>query len=430
MRVATVNAFFVSLFSFVNRFFFMPQDVLQSIENRILLFLSRVSFTRLGLFAHLRDLYGINAEIRDLRLANLAAVLSTYIHNPRNVHYLHLSLTRIQRMHPARRFGRPATHLEHPACSWLSARAYFIERVQETPDEVYERALPSPERRAEIDLPLPSIQRILYSSLRQNERPMWSRYLRNRIHDRGWNSALFMQGFQKCPRATTQAQRWHLFRIHFNGHMSSTRVHAALPSVAVLPCPLCGGTDSASHLLECPTTRAAFDFAADALPLGAAYHGSWSELFFQSPLADAAFTFTLALFSAAWSCRGAVLRGQHCRGAPPAVHQTHLAACIARGLEHPGLLSGSSATQAERRLARIQPPTEIPPDADLAQSDGGYGLSAAHVMTGVWGAAWWSAGRDRSLPPSATAAGVCPQPSSNNIAEFFGFRASLRRALR
>ena len=51
-------------------------------------------------------------------------------------------------------------------------------------------------------------------------------------------------------------------------------------------------------------------------------------------------------------------------------------------------------------------------------------------MTGVWGAAWWSAGRDRSLPPSATAAGVCPQPSSNNIAEFFGFRASLRRALR
>ena len=131
---------------------------------------------------------------------------------------------------------------------------------------------------------------ILYSSLRQNERTMWSRYLRNRIHDKCWNSALFMQGFRKCPRATTQAQRWHLFRIHFNGHMSSTRVHAALPSVAVLPCPSCGGTDSAPHLLECPTTRATFDLAVDALPLGAAYHGSWSELFFQSPLADAAFT--------------------------------------------------------------------------------------------------------------------------------------------
>ena len=96
---------------------------------------------------------------------------------------------------------------------------------------------------------------------------------------------------------------------------------------------------------------AAFALAADALPLGAAYHGSWSELFFQSPLADAAFTFTLALFSAAWSCRGAVLRGQHCRGAPPADHRAHLAACVARALDHPGLLSGSSETREERRLA-------------------------------------------------------------------------------
>ena len=32
--------------------------------------------------------------------------------------------------------------------------------------------------------------------------------------------------------------------------------------------------------------------------------------------------------------------------------------------------------------------------------------------------------------PSAYAAGLCPSPSSNNIAEFYGFRASLRRALR
>ena len=133
------------------------------------------------------------------------------------------------------------------------------------------------------------------------------------------------------------------------------------------------------YLLECPTTRAAFDIAVDALPLGAAYHGSWSELFFQSLLADAAFTFTLALFSAVWSCRGAVLKGHHCRGVQLADHRAHLAACIARALEHPGLLSGSSATQAERRLARIQPPTEIPPDADLAQSDGGDGLSAART---------------------------------------------------
>ena len=60
----------------------MPQDVLQSVENRILLLLSRISFARLGIFAHLRDLYGIHAEIRDIRLANIAAILSTYIYSP------------------------------------------------------------------------------------------------------------------------------------------------------------------------------------------------------------------------------------------------------------------------------------------------------------------------------------------------------------
>ena len=113
----------------------MPQDVLQSIENRILLLLSRVSFARLGIFAHPRYLYGMNTEIRDIRPANIAALLSTYIHNPRNIQYLHLSLTRIQRTQHARRIGRPAKNLEHPACSWLNARAFSIERVQETPDE-------------------------------------------------------------------------------------------------------------------------------------------------------------------------------------------------------------------------------------------------------------------------------------------------------
>ena len=128
---------------------------------------------------------------------------------------------------------------------------------------------------------LPSIQNILYNYVRMSGH-VWPRYLRNRIHDKGWNFAHLVQGFQNCPQATTQAQRWHLFRIHLN-RQSSTRVHAALPNLAVLPCPLCGGTYSASHLLECPSTRAAFELAVDALRLGAAYHGNWSGLFFQSP---------------------------------------------------------------------------------------------------------------------------------------------------
>ena len=115
---------------------------------------------------------------------------------------------------------------------------------------------------------------------------MWRTYLCNRIQDKGWNSASFRQGFDKCPRAATQAQRWTLFRIHLNGLMTSTRVHAALPAVAVIPCPLCGGQDSAVHLLHCPATQAAFNIAAGALPPHIHQTASWSQLFFQSPFSS------------------------------------------------------------------------------------------------------------------------------------------------
>ena len=49
---------------------------------------------------------------------------------------------------------------------------------------------------------------------------------------------------------------------------------------------------------------------------------------------------------------------------------------------------------------------------------------------GAWGAAWWEAGVGRASPPTAFAAGLCPDPCTNNIAEFFGLRECLRRALR
>ena len=129
--------------------------------------------------------------------------------------------------------------------------------------------------------------------------------------------------------------------------------------------------------------------------------------------------FTLALFTAAWGCRGAVRSGGS---------TTHLADCIALAIVHTWLLAGSSSTKADRRAARVAPPGAIGPRVARGRSDGAFGPSLGKML-GAWGAAWWDAGVDPSTPPSATAAGLCPYPSSNNIAEFFGFRALLRRAL-
>ena len=174
MRIAIANFFMLSLFSFVNRFFFMPTRILQQIENRVLSFLSKVPFTRLGLLAHLKQLYRINSEIRDLHLSTVSAVLSTYIHNPRNHQHRRSSLQRFSDAYyrpgaHARPLGRPAARLDHTNCAWQCARSYFDVVVGQCPSELYERELPSSFRRRHLDLVLPSIQSALYKALQLNE---------------------------------------------------------------------------------------------------------------------------------------------------------------------------------------------------------------------------------------------------------------------
>ena len=57
----------------------MPTHLLRSVESQVLSFISRVPFTRLGIFAHVKRLYGITTELRDLRLLNVSALLATYV---------------------------------------------------------------------------------------------------------------------------------------------------------------------------------------------------------------------------------------------------------------------------------------------------------------------------------------------------------------
>ena len=215
--------------------------------------------------------------------------------------------------------------------------------------------------------------------------------------------------------------RWLLFRIHLNGVMSSARLHAARQAPVLLPCPLCGrADDSARHVLSCSVVQRAFSVVEDALPENVVAPCTWAQLFFQTPVNPETLNFTLALFVAAWAVRSAVQRGV----TTPRPHED-----IALAALKPWTLSGSSADKRARRAARVKAPEAISADTVRSRTDGGFGPSE-NAMLGVWGAAWWDVGVNPSEPPSATAAGICPSPSSNNIAEFYGFRAALRRALR
>ena len=73
--------------------------------------------------------------------------------------------------------------------------------------------------------------------------------------------------------------------------------------------------------------------------------GGQADLFFQGQGGPAHVHLSVAVFTAAWACRGAVLRSTK----PP----QGVVECIARGVDHPWLLSGLSLPKKDRRAARL-----------------------------------------------------------------------------
>ena len=78
MRVLVVNIFMFTLFSYPNRQLFMPRVLLQEIERKVLRFLTPITWTKLGMFSAVGALYGTQLFLQDLRLSNVACVLSTH----------------------------------------------------------------------------------------------------------------------------------------------------------------------------------------------------------------------------------------------------------------------------------------------------------------------------------------------------------------
>ena len=78
MRVLVVNIFMFTLFSYPNRQFFMPRVLLQEIERKVLRFLTPITWAKLGMFSAVGALYGTQVFLQDLRLSNVACVLSTH----------------------------------------------------------------------------------------------------------------------------------------------------------------------------------------------------------------------------------------------------------------------------------------------------------------------------------------------------------------
>jgi hypothetical protein len=118
-RVAAVNMYCYSVFGYINRHFYMPEELIRTVETEALTFLSRIRFARLRFFSHIGAIYGCSVTLRDLRIANVADLLTTYHGRAETL----TILTACLRRQIARRARlRPSAH---PVEAYFVAHGYF-----------------------------------------------------------------------------------------------------------------------------------------------------------------------------------------------------------------------------------------------------------------------------------------------------------------
>ena len=284
--------------------------------------------------------------------------------------------------------------------------------------EIQRRGLWTPWVRDPNEVGKLPLTRWLYKTLAFAEQSRWEGYLQDRITARGWNSAGFLPRLRALPRSIPQGHRWFLFRYHFNGNMTTTRLAAAGVGSGVEKCIFCGAAeDTCAHLHSCPQLDAARAFVADEARMPTT---AWAEsvLFLQRKVDGAIFALALAFYAAAWSVRGLRRR----QGG-----NDDIARLIWRTLQCPWLLCFSTnMTRKERRKQRIKPPRPLK-GAVRYRSDGAsrrrrlWGKGAAG-----YGAAYWKSEIDSE--PHATFRMAIGE-ETNNVAEYCGLRKCMERAV-
>jgi len=105
-----------------------------------------------------------------------------------------------------------------------------------------------------------------------------------------------------------------------------------------------------------------------------------------------------------------------------------LAALITKAVDCPWLIGCTASTsKRERRAERVRAPETIDQTHAVYRSDG---ACRGESRTAGWGAAYWGPGQQGLGAPVAHACGYIGDDSTNNVAEYRGLRAVLRRAHR
>ena len=182
MRIVAANVFLLSLFAYQNGHFLMPLQTVRYVNRQLLRFLTRVPFAKLQLFSHVSAFYRIRVELKDIRLANVASLLSFFqgqlhVRTAVTTSLEMFALTRntLRGLHGRRLACDPV----HPADQWLRAWAFFRTATGIEPE------VGNVLRLRHSSGKKTTFSR-LYKYLKEVEEPVWGRYLKDNISRRGW----------------------------------------------------------------------------------------------------------------------------------------------------------------------------------------------------------------------------------------------------
>ena len=192
--------------------FLIPERLLKTVEGKIARFISSVPFCKVGFLAQARALYEVRTALRDVRLANIAALLSTY---HARIEVLDVVGRSMQTL-PKKTGTVTKPQLRIPAASWMMALTCYTEITGLSAMDIARGRKPMGskarnqergQKRAEGASVIDPVQRWLYDKLLLHEQKHSETYLRKRVQA----NAQIAERLRAIPRSTPQAQRWHLF---------------------------------------------------------------------------------------------------------------------------------------------------------------------------------------------------------------------------
>ena len=276
--------------SYPNRHFFMRRVLLQEVERKALRFLTPVTLTQLGMFSAVGALYGTHLFLQDLRLSNVASVLSTQ-ENSEDIR--HGTVSAVSRWRGRHNF------LSNPAISWTVAFDFSMQTVGSTYSVVLNEA-----GRCRPVRPF----RVLYKRMAAAEVHRWEGSLESRVQAKGWDEHLLRCALRRLP-SVPQAHRWFLLKVHLNAPIATARLAAAQVVDEPLNCCLCfRGPDSLVHLPRCQAVLDVFDSIRGVAGLPPISDGR-SGLMLQERWEGCVVAGIVAFYAAIWDVRAMCRRG-------------------------------------------------------------------------------------------------------------------------